>query len=260
MQRLLLFPIASDWSSGKFGLLPPPLWGRAGEGGGAYGNVSASISGPPPPTPPQPKSGLPDFGQSNVPNPGQPGFGGEGSTPSTGRCSASSPTARALTLVGAVAALVLGAATPLNAQTAGALPQGEGRELVATACSQCHTLNVIMAGRDGPVGWKKHVYNMVLRGAQLTPREADTVIQYLISNFGPGAPAATTTALPGGPGKELVETRCAVCHNLERVTVVKRQKRDWETVVANMYERSGMSAPDEVKAISAYLVAQFGRD
>jgi len=166
----------------------------------------------------------------------------------------------ALTFVGAVAALVLGAAMPLRAQTASALPPGEGRELVATACSQCHTLNVIMAGRDGPVGWKKHVYNMVLRGAQLTPREADTVIQYLITNFGPGAPAATAAALPSGPGKELVETRCAVCHNLERVTVVKRQKRDWETVVANMYERWGMSAPDEVQAISAYLVAQFGRE
>ena len=162
-------------------------------------------------------------------------------------------------LVGALA-LVFGVATPLHAQTAGALPPGEGRDLVATACSQCHTLNVIMAGRDGPVGWKKHVYNMVLRGAQLTPREADTVIQYLITNFGPGAPAATAAALPSGPGKELVETRCAVCHNLERVTVVKRQKRDWETVVANMYERWGMSAPDEVQAISAYLVAQFGRD
>ena len=166
----------------------------------------------------------------------------------------------ALTFVGAVAALVLGAAMPLRAQTASALPPGEGRELVATACSQCHTLNVIMAGRDGPVGWKKHVYNMVLRGAQLTPREADTVIEYLVTNFGPSAPAATAAALPSGPGKELVETRCAVCHNLERVTVVKRQKRDWETVVANMYERWGMSAPDEVQAISAYLVAQFGRD
>ena len=165
-----------------------------------------------------------------------------------------------LSLLGALAALVLGAGAPLNAQTAGALPAGDGRDLVATACSQCHTLSVIMAGRDGPVGWKKHVYNMVLRGAQLTPGEADTVIQYLITNFGPGAPADTTVALPGGPGKELVETRCAVCHDLERVTIVKRQKRDWDTIVSNMYERWGMSAPDEVQAISAYLVAQFGRN
>ena len=166
---------------------------------------------------------------------------------------------RRVLLVGALA-LVFGAATPLHAQTASALPPGEGRDLVATASPQCHTLNVIMAGRDGPVGWKKHVYNMVLRGAQLTPREADTVIQYLITNFGPGAPAATPAALPSGPGKELVETRCAVCHNLERVTVVKRPKYDWERVVANMYERWGMSAPEEVNAISAYLVAQFGRE
>jgi cytochrome c5 len=165
-----------------------------------------------------------------------------------------------LSLLGALAALVLGAGAPLHAQTAGALPAGDGRDLVATACSQCHTLSVIMAGRDGPVGWKKHVYNMVLRGAQLTPGEADTVIQYLITNFGPGAPADTTVALPGGPGKELVETRCAVCHNLERVTIVKRQKRDWDTIVSNMYERWGMSAPEEVQAISAYLVAQFGRN
>ena len=164
---------------------------------------------------------------------------------------------RLLVLVG-VLALVLGAATPLRAQTASALPPGEGRDLVATACSQCHTLNVIMAGRDGPVGWKKHVYNMVLRGAQLTPREADTVITYLTTNFGPGAPAPAAAPLPNGTGKELVETRCAVCHTLERVTIVKRPKHAWDMIVANMYERWGMSAPDEVQAISAYLNAQFG--
>ena len=169
---------------------------------------------------------------------------------------------RRLVLPASLAALLLAAATPLHAQTAGALPPGEGRELVATACTQCHTLNVIMAGRDGPVGWKKHVYNMVLRGAQLTPREADTVIEYLVAHFGPGQPlpAAKPVTLPGGTGKELVETRCAVCHDLERVTIVKRQKRDWETIVGNMYERWGMSAPDEVRTITSYLVAQFGRD
>jgi mono/diheme cytochrome c family protein len=58
----------------------------------------------------------------------------------------------------ALMTLVLSAATPLRAQTPGALPQGDGRDLAATACSQCHNLNVLMAGRDGPVGWKNHVY------------------------------------------------------------------------------------------------------
>jgi cytochrome c5 len=163
-----------------------------------------------------------------------------------------------VSLLGALAAFILAAGSPAHAQVATALPDGDGRDVIATACSQCHALNVIMAGRDGPVGWRRHVYNMVLRGAQLTPREADTVIQYLTTNFGPGAPAGASTPLPAGSGKELVEARCAVCHTLERVTIVKRQKRDWDTIVANMYDRWGQSAPDEVQAITAYLNAQFG--
>ena len=166
-----------------------------------------------------------------------------------------------VSLFGALAVLTLAAGTPARAQPA-SLPQGEGRDVIATACSQCHTLNVLMAGRDGPVGWKKHVYNMVLRGAQLSPREAETVIQYLVANFGPGQPlpGAKQIALPAGAGKDLVETRCAACHDLERVTAVKREKQDWETIVGNMYERWGQSAPDEVRTITAYLIGQFGQD
>jgi cytochrome c5 len=163
-----------------------------------------------------------------------------------------------VSLLGVLTALYIVVGTPAHAQVATGLPQGEGRDIIATACSQCHALNVIMAGRDGPVGWKRHVYNMVLRGAQLTPREADTVIQYLTTHFGPGAPTPGSITLPAGAGKELVETRCAVCHDLVRVTAAKRQKRDWDTIVANMYDRWGQSAPDEVQAIAAYLNAQFG--
>ena len=158
-----------------------------------------------------------------------------------------------------VAALVL-ASAPASAQPASPLPPGDGRDIVASACTQCHPLTVILAMRDGPVGWKRHVYNMVLRGAQLTPREADTVIAYLVANLGPGAPAAPPAPLPGGPGRELVESRCTVCHSLERVTIVKRSKHQWQAIVANMYERWGVAAPEEAQAITAYLDAQFGRE
>jgi hypothetical protein len=120
---------------------------------------------------------------------------------------------------------------------------------------------VILAMRDGPVGWKRHVYHMVLRGAQLTPREADTVLAYLNENFGPGQrlPPQKPVALPAGPGKDLVETRCTLCHDLERVTAAKRERREWDSVVANMLERYGVPAPDEARAISAYLAAQYGQ-
>jgi cytochrome c5 len=153
------------------------------------------------------------------------------------------------------------AAAPALAQPANALPPGDGRDLVATACTQCHALTVILAMRDGPIGWKRHVHHMVLRGAQLSPREAETVLAYLDANFGPGQrmPPAKPVTLPAGPGKELVETRCTLCHDLERVTAAKRHKGEWDSVVANMLERFGLQAPDEARAISAYLGANYGQ-
>ena len=158
------------------------------------------------------------------------------------------------------AALAL-AAAPAAAQPANALPPGEGRDIVASACTQCHPLTIILALRDGTVGWKRHVDTMVMKGAQLTPRDADTLLAYLDANFGPGQrmPPAKPITLPAGPGKELVEQRCTLCHDLERVTAAKRDRRDWDGVVANMLGRFGLDAPDEARAISAYLEAHYGQ-
>jgi cytochrome c5 len=166
-----------------------------------------------------------------------------------------------VSLLGAAIAVCV-AASPARSQTAPALPSGEGRDIVAVACTQCHTLNPLTVMRDGPIGWKRHVYNMVIRGAQLTPRDVDTVLQYLNTNFGPGQslPAAKAITLSPGAGKELVETRCMLCHDLERVTAAKRQKREWPAVVANMFDRFGLSAPEEAEAISTYLAANYGSD
>jgi cytochrome c5 len=161
------------------------------------------------------------------------------------------------------AALAVTMAVPARPQGAppAALPAGEGREELATACSQCHNLNVIRSMREGPAGWKRHVYNMVTRGAQLTAREADTVIAYLATNFGPTAAPATAAVkvtLPVGPGKDLVETRCTACHDLERVAVIKRQKADWPALVANMVGRGAVATPEEAQSITSYLTAHFG--
>ena len=171
-----------------------------------------------------------------------------------------------ISLSGAFVAVCVAATSTVptlaRAQTAQALPPGEGRDIVAVACTQCHTLNPLIAMRDGPVGWKRHVHNMVLRGAQLSPRDIDTVLQYLNTNFGPGQslPPAMPITLAPGAGKELVETRCVLCHDLERVTAARRQKREWPGVVANMFDRFGLSAPDEAGAISSYLAANYGTE
>jgi cytochrome c5 len=165
-------------------------------------------------------------------------------------------------LIIAVAAfLLLGSLSPCFAQTPDPLPPGDGHDLVAVACSQCHFLSTIAKIRDGAAGWRLYVNNMVLRGAQLTPAEVDTVVNYLALNLGPGTnlPPAKPETLPAGDGRQLVETRCGLCHDLERVVTAQRRKADWPVIVANMVEQGAPVTADESRAISDYLAANFGK-
>jgi cytochrome c5 len=165
-----------------------------------------------------------------------------------------------IALSGLFALVVVTAAAPALAQNANPLPQGDGRDIVSVACSQCHYLGTIAKIRDGAAGWRMYVDNMVLRGAQLTPPEIDKVVDYLSLNLGPGAnlPPAKPVTLPDGSGKNLVETRCELCHDLERVAEVKRSRAQWPTIVANMVARGATATPEEAKTIGDYLAANFG--
>jgi mono/diheme cytochrome c family protein len=158
-----------------------------------------------------------------------------------------------------VIALSAGATLAHAQQRADPLPPGDGHDLVAVACAQCHALGTIAKIRDGAAGWRRYVDNMVLRGAQLTKPEIDTVVSYLSLHLGPGMnlPPPKPVALPDGPGKDLVATRCAVCHDLERVAV-KRGKDAWPAIIADMAERGAPVTAEDAKIIADYLAANFG--
>ncbi|MCZ6751553.1 MAG: hypothetical protein O7E51_06970 [Acidobacteria bacterium] len=160
-----------------------------------------------------------------------------------------------------------------------ALPEGDGKELVAAACTQCHSLSPIRMLRDGREGWKEMVHEMVLRGAQLGPEEADTVIRYLARNFGPGmspmqtgplppetalgggsgAETGDTVSLPPGDGKDMVEARCRICHDLGRVVTARRTRAEWEQITKNMMGRGPTATPEQIQTMVSYLTAQFGK-
>jgi len=170
---------------------------------------------------------------------------------------------RRLSVLLGVVAPLLGAA-PLLAQTAPTLPPGEGRELVASVCTGCHGLNTIVQIRDGTGGWRQFVNYMIMKGAQVSVHDTDVIVAYLTTNFGPnsppaaGAPPPAVVSLPAGAGKELIEGRCVTCHDLTRVVASRRQKADWDAVIANMVGRGATATPEERQTMVAYLAAQFG--
>lgn len=59
------------------------------------------------------------------------------------------------------------------------LPEGEGKALVEEVCVQCHSLESTVLQQKDRSGWQKTVNDMILRGAFITPTEAETIVAYL---------------------------------------------------------------------------------
>lgn len=62
-----------------------------------------------------------------------------------------------------------------------------GEELVQEECTRCHTLAPIQVAARPEHEWRNTVYRMIVHGADLGRREAETVIEYLALNYGPQA-------------------------------------------------------------------------
>jgi mono/diheme cytochrome c family protein len=140
-------------------------------------------------------------------------------------------------------------------------PAGEGREIVAVACTQCHPASAITQLRVGADAWRFQIYDMILRGAQVQTNEIDSAVSYLATHFGPGinVPPGRPVSLPDGAGKDLVEAQCSVCHGLDRVALSQRSPAEWDKIVRRMTFLGATASGDDTRAMVAYLNDKFGR-
>src|ERR1051325_2087729 len=85
---------------------------------------------------------------------------------------------------------------PANAQGRGRapvdLPDGPGKEIVQSVCSQCHGLNMITYDGYSRAEWPKVFGTMV----DLPKAQADIVADYLAKNF-PDKPKLPAVVIPG---------------------------------------------------------------
>ncbi len=82
------------------------------------------------------------------------------------------------------------------------LPEGEGKTLLATGCTTCHSLSQMASGRKTVKSWSHTVEDMISRGAPVDPEQVGTLAKYLAANFGPSvnvnkASAGDLAAVPG---------------------------------------------------------------
>ena len=71
-----------------------------------------------------------------------------------------------------------------GAEAANSLPEGNGKALVSTACVACHSLDTSLSRGRSREAWVTTVNDMVSRGAQIPPRDAETIVDYLAEHYG----------------------------------------------------------------------------
>lgn len=155
-----------------------------------------------------------------------------------------------------------GGAFGAQAQGGSPFPDGPGKEIVSVACTQCHGPSVFTQLRMGENAWRAQIYDMILRGAQITPADIDTAAKYMAKSYGPGVPfpgqQPVQVTLADGAGKPLVEGGCALCHGLDRVTDTKRTKEQWQLIVNRMVFFGAPISGDQVATVVNYLAANYG--
>ncbi len=79
-----------------------------------------------------------------------------------------------------------GANSPTNntpATSATSSGSSSGQTLMQEHCSVCHSIDRVTSRQKTADQWKQTVDRMILRGAQLTPQEEQTLVDYLAQTY-----------------------------------------------------------------------------
>jgi cytochrome c5 len=148
-----------------------------------------------------------------------------------------------------------------------AMPEGPGRSLVTAQCTGCHALEVTLGRRETADQWRATVQSMIDRGAAITAPDAAAIASYLGQHYGPTAGTAgvastaaaqPASALPDGPGKDVLMKKCFQCHQMSMWSTLQQDRRAWEGVIYRMIGRGALWTPDEVTAMAGYLARVKG--
>jgi uncharacterized membrane protein len=88
-----------------------------------------------------------------------------------------------ITLAGILLASCGSSSSPTPANTSSGSSTSAGQALMQERCSVCHALDRVTSAHKSAAEWKITVDRMIGHGAQLTPQEEQTLIDYLASNY-----------------------------------------------------------------------------
>lgn len=74
----------------------------------------------------------------------------------------------------------------------------------------------------------------------------------------PSVDTAIPTEAPAANGATLLETRCSICHGVDRTTNLTKTADEWEQTVTRMIGNGAQLTDAEKSVLVEYLVANYG--
>jgi cytochrome c2 len=119
------------------------------------------------------------------------------------------------------------------------LDKGLGRQVVYRKCNKCHTLERVFRSVKSRKEWTDTVNRMARLGApNISSFDVKQTIFFLL-----GRQKETTgqneQALNRAIGKTILESKCGVCHELDRIVQARKDKAGWQGTINRMIDHSG---------------------
>jgi cytochrome c2 len=115
----------------------------------------------------------------------------------------------------------------------------KGKKAFQAECRKCHTIKYALDETYSEDDWYMTVNTMIDNGADLNKEQKELIIGYLIA-------------------KTAFQTKCNVCHELERPLSKKKDLEQWQATVKRMSsKREGHLTDGEAEVISAFLALGF---
>jgi len=141
-------------------------------------------------------------------------------------------------VVAVVVGVVFWAAQVVNSATVTFEQLKQGKAIVKETCTKCHDLEWPMTKVTDRKGWEDTLTKMVNTGAVLDPVDRELVIEFMLA-------------------KSAFQTKCVLCHSLERPLEKNKQFQEWVVTVQRMSSKKpGHLTDADIKDISGFLTAK----
>jgi len=131
-----------------------------------------------------------------------------------------------------------------------------GRQLVVKKCSKCHTLERIFRSFNDEEGWTRTVNRMALIDTpNIRDYNAKQIIFFLVKQQ-ENRIGEKEDLVEEEIGRTLLDKKCILCHNLDRIYQAQKSEKEWLATVERMKQHArdpNFLSEKETKKIVDYL-------